>query len=73
MFDDLTLTEVNLTTKEVVREVQIWTLVEDDLISGDDKATAFDMFKDLNMIATRKSYKITDLHIDTGWRDTTAF
>lgn len=55
MFDDLTLTEVNLSTKEVVREVQIWTLVEDDLIAGDDKATAFDMFKDLNMIAISTS------------------
>ena len=36
MFNDLTLTEVNLTTKEVVREVQIWTLVEDDLILKTD-------------------------------------
>ena len=66
MFDDLTLTEVNLTTKEVVREVQIWTLVEDDLISGDDKATAFDMFKDLNMIAisTSKGVHLFDYEED---------
>lgn len=55
MFDDLTLTEVNLSTKEVVREVEIITLVEEDVIAEGDKATAFDMFKDLNMIAISTS------------------
>ena len=66
MFDDLTLTEVNLSTKEVVREVQIYTLVEEDVIAGDDKATAFDMFKDLNMIAisTSKGVHLFDYEED---------
>jgi len=52
MFDDLTLTEINLQTKEIVREVQVFDLEgASDHMQGDDKATAFDMFKDLNMIA----------------------
>eukprot|EP00352_Strombidinopsis_acuminata_P004777 CAMPEP_0176364654 /NCGR_PEP_ID=MMETSP0126-20121128/19931_1 /TAXON_ID=141414 ORGANISM="Strombidinopsis acuminatum, Strain SPMC142" /NCGR_SAMPLE_ID=MMETSP0126 /ASSEMBLY_ACC=CAM_ASM_000229 /LENGTH=316 /DNA_ID=CAMNT_0017721361 /DNA_START=2196 /DNA_END=3146 /DNA_ORIENTATION=+ len=50
MFEDLTLRECNLETKQVVKELNIGDLDGAEEIKG-SKAVAFSMFKDLNTIA----------------------
>lgn len=50
LFEDLTLRECNLATKQVVKEVNIGDLDGAEEIKG-GKAVAFSMFKDLNTIA----------------------
>jgi len=51
LFSDLKLTEVNLQTKAVVREVSVAALDGAAEHMDSQKALAFAMFKDLNMIA----------------------
>jgi len=50
LYDDLTLHEINIKTKELVNEVNIADLEDAQHLAG-KKATSFAMFKDLNMIA----------------------
>mmetsp|Transcript_31972 Transcript_31972/g.23121 ORF Transcript_31972/g.23121 Transcript_31972/m.23121 type:complete len:191 (+) Transcript_31972:4180-4752(+) len=50
LFEDLTLRECNLATKQVAKEVNIGDLDGAEEIKG-GKAVAFSMFKDLNTIA----------------------
>lgn len=49
-YDDLTLMEVDLIKKQVVNEINLADLEETSSLAG-QKATAFAMFKELNMIA----------------------
>jgi hypothetical protein len=50
LYDDLTLLEIDIKTKELVNETNIGDLEDAAHLAG-RKATAFAMFKDLNMIA----------------------
>ena len=54
LYDDLTLHEINIKTKETVNEVNIADLEDASDLAG-KKATSFAMFKDLNIIAVSTS------------------
>ena len=47
----MTLLEVNLKSKEIVREMNIKDIEDAEEICSGKKATSFAMFKDLNMLA----------------------
>ena len=47
----MTLLEVNLKSKEIVREMNIKDIEDAEEICLGKKATSFAMFKDLNMLA----------------------